>query len=350
MGGLPNFSKLLRKIERENDIYRVGSDEFAIALTQVSDIKKYTKNLYIKLIDNRIFLKELEIAIEGLDLKIGMAMNMDNLFQSATFALKEVKRRNEKIYKATKKDITRKNEAIKQAMNWSKIIRKALEEDKFEPFYQPIVDEYGRVIKYEVLMRLNYKNRYILPSSFLKIAKKNLQYISISKSLFLKINKNISVSFNISLLDIENEEMRTFLLNKIKNLKTNVAFTLEILESERVKDFNMVKSFIDKLRSYGVKIAIDDFGSGYSNFSRVIELAPEILKIDGSLIRDINIDSNKQKIVKSIVLFAKEVNIQIVAEYVENEQIFNICKSLGVDYYQGFYFSKPKSIQKIINS
>jgi EAL domain-containing protein (putative c-di-GMP-specific phosphodiesterase class I) len=117
-----------------------------------------------------------------------------------------------------------------------------------------------------------------------------------------------------------------------------------LLEDENVKDFNIIKEFIRHVKQRGVKIAIDDFGSGYSNFERLLEFEPDILKIDGSLIRNIVQDSYTKSIVKTIVLFAKTQNIKTIAEYVENEHIFNILNELGVDYSQGYYFGKPEAL------
>lgn len=95
----------------------------------------------------------------------------------------------------------------------------------------------------------------------------------------------------------------------------------------------------------GVTIAIDDFGAGYSNFERLLEFEPDILKIDGSLIKNIVIDEYSRNVVETIVSFAKKQNIITIAEYVENEEIFNILYNLGVDYSQGYYFGKPEQIE-----
>jgi len=119
----------------------------------------------------------------------------------------------------------------------------------------------------------------------------------------------------------------------------------ELLEDEQVKDFQTVKDFISLIKTFGCKIAIDDFGAGHSNFERLLDYQPDILKIDGCLIRDIETNSYSLSVVKTIVAFAKEQNIQTVAEFIENEEIFNILKDLGVDYSQGYYFGKPEPLQ-----
>lgn len=115
----------------------------------------------------------------------------------------------------------------------------------------------------------------------------------------------------------------------------------EILESENLSDYDFLEEFVLKYKKLGVKIAIDDFGSGYSNFIRIIRLKPDYLKIDGSLIKNIDKDNNSYEIVKSIIAFSKTLNIKTIAEYVHSEEIFNLLLELDVDEFQGYYFGKP---------
>jgi EAL domain-containing protein (putative c-di-GMP-specific phosphodiesterase class I) len=96
------------------------------------------------------------------------------------------------------------------------------------------------------------------------------------------------------------------------------------------------------VKSYGCKVAIDDFGTGYSNFSYLAKLDIDYIKIDGSLIKDIDTDLVQMATVESILHFARKVGIKTIAEYVENEIIYNHLCSLGVNFSQGYYFSKPQ--------
>ena len=121
--------------------------------------------------------------------------------------------------------------------------------------------------------------------------------------------------------------------------------TFELLEDEEVKDFDLVKDFILEVKTKGhVKIAIDDFGSGYSNYERLLDFQPDILKIDGSLTKNILTDSYSLHVIESIIVFAKKQKIQTVAEYVSSEEIFNKIKELGIDYGQGYYLGEPKKL------
>lgn len=151
---------------------------------------------------------------------------------------------------------------------------------------------------------------------------------------------------NLSFKDILNYEFIDYLNNALEKLKfeDRNRLVFEILESENLSDYDFLEEFVLKYKKLGCKIAIDDFGSGYSNFIRIIRLKPDYLKIDGSLIKNIDKDNNSYEIVKSIIAFSKTLNIRTIAEYVHSEEIFNLLLELGVDEFQGYYFGKPDEI------
>ena len=154
-------------------------------------------------------------------------------------------------------------------------------------------------------------------------------------------------SINLSFFDIKTESMKEFLEELIVLFNSKGKVTFEILESEGKEDYNIVKEFLDYFRKkYDVKIAIDDFGSGYSNFKRIMDLKPDFIKIDGSLIKDIAIDSNSYLLVKTIVSYAKELKIKVIAEYVHNKETFDTCKYLNIDLFQGYYLSPPMKLEE----
>ena len=134
------------------------------------------------------------------------------------------------------------------------------------------------------------------------------------------------------------------MLNKY-NVSNRVIF--EILEDENIKSYELLKLFIDEVKSLGCKIAIDDFGSGYSNFEHLLKMNIDYLKIDASLIKNIAKDETSYKITKTIIEFAKSLNLQTIAEFVENEEIFKIVRELGADYSQGYFFSEPIALPNV---
>jgi EAL domain-containing protein (putative c-di-GMP-specific phosphodiesterase class I) len=143
--------------------------------------------------------------------------------------------------------------------------------------------------------------------------------------------------------------MMDTLMEQIKQFDSPSRVVVEITEQEGVENFKMLRRVVEKLREMGVQIAIDDFGSGYANYAHILEIKPDYLKIDGSLIQNILTDSDSQILVKSIIRFAQELNITTVAEFVENEKIFELLKKYGVDEFQGYYFGRPTDLCSIVS-
>jgi EAL domain-containing protein (putative c-di-GMP-specific phosphodiesterase class I) len=202
------------------------------------------------------------------------------------------------------------------------------------------------------LVRLIDSDKNIVsPYFFLNIAKEGRYYqkitsIVLENSFRALFYTHQSISLNLSALDIEKPETRKTFITLLKRYKTDAhRIVLELLEDEDIKDKKVIQDFLKEIKGYGVQVAIDDFGSGLSNFSRVLEYEPNFIKIDGSLIRNINNDTIAQNMVETIVTFAKKQNIETIAEYVEDEDIYNTICELGVDYSQGYYFGKPAPLQ-----
>jgi EAL domain-containing protein (putative c-di-GMP-specific phosphodiesterase class I) len=148
--------------------------------------------------------------------------------------------------------------------------------------------------------------------------------------------------------DIENDRTLEMLYSKFDEFEYNHNLTIELLETEEFKDYKRVYDFCVKVRSYGIKIALDDFGSGYSNFSHVLNLPIDYIKIDSSLISNIDRDLNSQLMVSTIVGLAHKLKIHTIAEFVSSKEILDVVKSLNVDFAQGYYIGKPQEIKKHI--
>ena len=156
--------------------------------------------------------------------------------------------------------------------------------------------------------------------------------------------KDIDVEFslNITIEDILNEDIKDFLYQMLQQYQIGNRLVLEIVESESIENFVEISNFIKEVKNYGCKIAIDDFGTGYSNFEYLLKLKSDYIKIDGSMIKDIDTNNDAKLVVSTIVDFAKKMNIKTIAEFVENESIEKVIKELGIDYSQGYLHSKPK--------
>ncbi len=136
-------------------------------------------------------------------------------------------------------------------------------------------------------------------------------------------------------------EIFNFIVEKLKTSKSSKRVIFELLESDAIEDFKRVDRFIAEVKRYGAKIAIDDFGSGYSNFGYLTKMNADFIKIDGSLVKNIDVDKNALLVVETIVEFAKKLGVKTIAEHVHSGMIMDMVKKLGVDYSQGFYIDEP---------
>ncbi len=228
-------------------------------------------------------------------------------------------------------------------------IKVGLANKDFLLYFQPIMcNQTGKIKKYEALLRMNIHGKILPPYYFLNKMKKMDSYslltaYVIEEAVFYISIYHICISINLSLSDLEKHHS---MLLKIFNEKPLVPhyLTIEILEDELSSsdyDLNKIAGFLKNIKSKGVSLAIDDFGVRHSNLNRFLEFEPDILKLDGTLIK--NIPSNKYMIdiIISLVDFAKKHNIETVAEFVENEDILRIVKEIGIDYSQGYHIGKP---------
>jgi EAL domain-containing protein (putative c-di-GMP-specific phosphodiesterase class I) len=231
------------------------------------------------------------------------------------------------------------------------MVKSALEEDRLIAYFQPIIKSYGD--SYECLVRIKDKDRVISPFFFLDAVAKTKYYAQLTQRMIEKSfqyfkDLDYTFSINLSFDDIENKEMVDFIKAKMFEYGVEKKLILEILESENIQNFDTIRAFIKEMQSFGVQIAIDDFGSGYSNFTYLLELKPDYIKIDGSLIKDICKVEESYILVRTITNLAHELGIKVVAEYIENKEIYNKAKRLYIDGYQGYYLGKPNNTVEVI--
>jgi len=326
--------------------YRINSDEFVLLKENYQDIQECiekTKKIRKIIRSQAIYVEEFDIYVK-LDVTIGMSAEEKSPLQCADMALKRAKK--EKVpYLLYKEEFDTKKE-YKNDIKWTQIINNALDNAQIVPFYQPIVNNEQEVVKYESLVRIVTQRETYPPFYFLDIAKKaklypDLEMTMISKALQKVRTDKINVTINVSIEDISSDLFIDFIVSELQKDDLGKYITFELLENENIQDYNIVIGFINKVKSFGCQIAIDDFGSGYSNFSYLVNLKPDYIKIDGSLIKNIDKDKNAYIITASISDIARKLGIKTVAEFVHSKEIFEIVKEIGIDYFQGYYFSEP---------
>jgi len=289
------------------------------------------------------FIDEHEIDIRA---RAGITYSpKNNKLITASIAL-QVAKKSDKDYIVFYEELDNFKE-YQNNMIWTKKLKNALEEDNIIVYFQPLVNNKTmQVDKYECLVRMVDEEKIVTPFFFLEVSKKANQYRNITKIVIEKSLKKFEhlpfeFSINISYEDIEDKNFLNYVKYKLKEYDVAKRLVWEILEDESIKSYDTLLEFVKEVKSLGCKVAIDDFGSGYSNFEHLLKMDVDYLKIDASLVRHVVNDSNSYKVVKTIVDFANSLNLKTIAEYVENEEIFNIMKELGVDFSQGYHFSKP---------
>jgi EAL domain-containing protein (putative c-di-GMP-specific phosphodiesterase class I) len=151
-------------------------------------------------------------------------------------------------------------------------------------------------------------------------------------------------SINLSPQDILDEKTLLLLESLIMEIDDPSRVGLEIVESEQIKDFSSMIEACNRFRALGANIIVDDFGSGYSNIDEIIKLEPSVIKLDGSLIKSIDVDAKQRKIASQLIRLCKVFEAKTVAEFVHNEEVCKIATDIGADFLQGFYLGEPAQL------
>jgi len=341
--------KIKSRIHDNFNIYRWSEDVFAILAPEKLDVERVTKRCeYIQSQFESNFLK-----IQGneffMTMRIGIALNClcKNIYTDAQKALiNSIKNNQTLTIYSNKIDI---QQQLISCINWSRKIKLALTDDDIKIFGQNIYDKNRKEYSTEVLMRYFDKKtkEYISPFVFLKHAEKAQLYTKLSmkiieKSFYYFSNKSERFSINLNMNDIKDKIMSSWIIDIINYYGIGNYLTIELVESTNYElESDFIFTFLNKVKALGCKIAIDDFGSGYSNFEYLMLMPVDVIKIDGSLIKNIHEDKKTFEIVKTLIQFCKAMELKIVVEYVENKKTFELLKLLHVDYFQGYYFHKP---------
>ncbi len=348
---LSKSSEIIKKSIRNNDILiRYGGEEFLLLV--------YTRNKSDSLFNIceriRKNISEHIFNYDSHEIKMRISMGVHEnpaLEKNITEAIKIA---DKMLYIAKRKGRNRvvyHNENSKNNISSKDIdfTKQAIEDNRIICYYQPIYNpKTNKILKYEALVRIiDMDGNIIAPIFFLSQLKDtNIHYKLTQRILSIIVekfkNNNHSVSINVNFSDLINEDIENAIKEAfINNPDLASRVTFEILESDEIDNLELFKEKIKILHSLGVKVSIDDFGSGYSNFRAVLDIEANYLKIDGSLIKNIDTNEKDFKVVKSIINFAKEANMQTIAEFVHSKDVYNKLLEIEIDYMQGYYIAMP---------
>lgn len=329
--------------------YRLSGDEFAVLVDEELS-EKELELLCLKLL-NRLHDYPFRVGAESISLNvtIGIDPGPEISLAHADIALHQAKENSQHI--AFYNRDSHVEEQYEANIALTSTIHNALVAGRIICLYQPIVsNQSGRIEKYETLVRMIDESAHIIPPlDFLQTAKKTRLYPQITRTVVEQAcnafkDRNEEFSVNLSIRDILDQSTVRFIEETIVATDTAHRIVFEILESEGIDNFDAVIKFVLHMKSLGAKIAIDDYGTGYSSLENILRLNVDYIKIDGSLIRHINIDPKYAVVVQHIADLAANLGMKTIAEFVSSEELFQHAKLIGITYSQGYYTGKPGAL------
>ncbi|WKY48776.1 EAL domain-containing protein [Eubacteriaceae bacterium ES3] len=348
--------KIETAVNNRGTVYRAGGDEFVavIKLTDEKGVFKVAEEINKAISTQFMSGKRLLF----LTASLGISLGKKNAVLSET-----VREADAALYVAKKEKnrILLYQPSMEKRRSWEAIIEKelktALENNEFEIVYQPIYDlKEDKFNHAEALLRWNHPEYGLIsPVDFIPVAEKIRLIIPITNWIIKKVCfqskiwQNVGlhdmvIGINISLLSFENRgtELMDAVENGIQEADIKpTSIKLEITESCLIRDTKELIKTFNQIKKIGVQLALDDFGTGYSSFGSLKDFPFDMIKLDRSLISNIEQDKREEQIARALITIIHSLNILVVAEGIETRQQFEILKNMNCDYIQGFYFSQP---------
>ena len=358
----------LQKVVRKRDtLSRLGGDEFGVLMENCSlEQAKRVATLLLKAVQDYQFFWE------GKSFRVGVSIGMVAITDAISDLSELMKKADAACYMA--KDLGRNRihiyhiEDIEIAqrqgeMQWVSRINQAFKENRFCLYAQTIAPLNGGSKKhYELLIRmLDDNGKTIPPGAFLPAAERynlssDIDYWVIQQAIELLAEnpvflKQINfISINLSGNSLANHTMLDFIISQLESSGINgEKICFEITETAAISNLNLAVKFISTLKNKGCLFALDDFGSGLSSFAYLKNLPVDFLKIDGMFVKDIVDDPIDRAMVKSINEIGQIMGMKTIAEFVENNEIMDILREIGVNYAQGYGIDKPKKFNDLLN-
>lgn len=362
---LRQVAELLSRHVRASDVLaRLGGDEFAVLLVgcdadrgkRVAQDLIDAMNAHSFVWEKRAFSLGVSIGVVEIDREMLSLSSLLTAADTAVFSAKELGRNRVHLYRPDDREVT----ALRGEMSWVSRLNDALRDDRFRLFYQRIepvgVDDGTPVDHYEILVRMiDEDGRLIPPGAFIPAAERYNIMPSLDRWVVRNVFEELArrrvdenesgdlVCINLSGTTLGSEGFSEFVEEAFARSGIPPAsICFEVTETAAITNMRHATAFIDRVRSMGAAIALDDFGSGMSSFSYLKSLHVDYLKIDGSFIREIANNPIDSAMAEAINRVGQVMGIRTVAEFVENADILERLRELGVNYAQGFGVHRPE--------
>jgi diguanylate cyclase (GGDEF)-like protein/PAS domain S-box-containing protein len=354
-------------ITNKDTFARMGGDEFALILTNCSgDQARKVADTLLQAVQNFHFEwtgKVFDINLSMALVPISVEKSVSEILGTADVALSAAKdggRGRIHEYRPHDSTVIRRHDE----MHWVLQLEDALRSDRFQLNFQPIQplqDESDDGLHYEVLLRvIDETGNVISPQELLNAAEQFDMATRVDtwvvNAVFDWLEKHPEhveklklCSINLSGASIGDTGFLIFLKEKLQSSQIPMGkIGFEVTENAAIKNIFKAKDFIETIKKHGCKFALDDFGSGHSSFAYLKDLPVDILKIDGMFVKGIHLEPVNYAMVKAINDVGQVMKMKTIAEYVENEDICNSLKEIGVDYGQGYYFGRSEKLEEVI--
>lgn len=348
-------------IRNSEFLSRLGGDEFAILIPEATqqDAEKLAERVMRA-------IYQIPFRFEGRTLRlttsVGIAMypthatEQDELIAHADAAMYQAKEAGKNVWRVYRPDLDTSHQMIDR-LSWVNRIAHALEKGLFDLNYQGIFHTTnGKLEHIEILLRMldeEKNNEIIMPARFIPFAEKSGQILEMDRWVIKNGLERIAtdsafpdvpISINISGRSLDDPSLPQFIEEQLKYYTIEPSRLLfEITETSAISDLHDAQRFIESLQSTGCRVCLDDFGAGFSSFTYLKHLKADILKIDGQFIRDLPVDVDNQIFVKAIANVAQGMNIQTIAEFVEDENTLLMLQGIGIGMVQGYHLHKPSA-------
>jgi diguanylate cyclase (GGDEF)-like protein/PAS domain S-box-containing protein len=365
---LRQLPDLFHKVLRTGDIVaRLGGDEFGILLenceleqaTLIADKVRQEIKDFRFVWDEKVFTIGVSIGVVGIDENATDLSTIMSAADLACYAAKDSGRNRVHVYEHSDELVAERH----GEMHWTARITRAMEDNRFVLYRQPIVGLAGdRNEHFEVLVRMiDEKGGIVPPGAFIPAAERYNLMSAIDRWVINEVfqliaenyandstsDANTVISINLSGNSLSDDGFYDYIIslkNELGISLNNVCF--EITETVAISNLVKATALINQLKQHGCRFSLDDFGSGLSSFAYLKTLPVNYIKIDGSFVKDVSRDPVNRAMVDSIQQMGRAMKLDTIAEWVEDEQTLNTLKEIGVNYAQGYHLGRPEAIEQ----